>query len=178
MFAALAWSLHAADAELRRALVPTSRYTPSELREGLCAALLARSSARRRRVVLEVTLIAGVNDELQHAHQLADFIAPIERACFDPRRKSGRTGVLINLIPYNPTYNRLAEGETVESRNDMSTLGIPHYSFFERPSWERIDAFQDALRARGVWVSVRASRGDADASACGQLATNRKLAAT
>ena len=36
---ALAWSLHAAGKELRRALVPTARFSPEELRDGLCAAL-------------------------------------------------------------------------------------------------------------------------------------------
>ena len=55
----------------------------------------------------------------------------------------------------------------------FSAGGIPHFSFFKRPSWHRIDAFQDRLRAQGVWVSVRASRGDDDAAACGQLATNK-----
>jgi adenine C2-methylase RlmN of 23S rRNA A2503 and tRNA A37 len=154
-------------------------------------------------VVLEVALIAGVNDEPKHAEQIADFIAPIKEACFDPRRKSGRTGVLVNLIPYNPTYNQptdedvkpphgsdandptrrgssaVGQSEGVSSATfGMPPLanGIPHFSLFQRPSWDRIDAFQDTLRSRGVWVSVRASRGDADASACGQLATNRAVA--
>jgi 23S rRNA (adenine2503-C2)-methyltransferase len=172
---ALAWSLHAVDEELRRGLVPTARHSPTALRDGLCAALRARPDPRRRRVVLEVALIAGVNDETRHAEQIADFIAPIEQACFDPRRQSGRSGVLVNLIPYNPTYNQ-PEGADAAPPDDRLANGIPHFSLFERPSWSRIDAFQDTLRARGVWVSVRASRGDGDASACGQLATNKAVA--
>ena len=37
-----------------------------------------------------------------------------------------------------------------------------------------VDAFQAALRAAGVWTSVRAARGDEESSACGQLATKHR----
>ena len=59
--AALAWSLHAVDESLRKRLVPTARFSPTELRDGLCAALLARPDPRRRRLVVEYVLINGVN---------------------------------------------------------------------------------------------------------------------
>ena len=48
----LAWSLHAADSGLRRQLVPSSRHSAEELREGLCTALLARP-VKRRRIMIE-----------------------------------------------------------------------------------------------------------------------------
>ena len=45
----------------------------------------------------------GVNDSPGDAEQLASFLRPIEFACADATRPrpSGRTGVLVNLIPYN-----------------------------------------------------------------------------
>ena len=38
-----------------------------------------------------------------------------------------------------------------------------------------VDAFQRTLRNQGCWASVRAARGDDEASACGQLATTARL---
>ena len=97
----VAWSLHSADARLRQLLVPTARYPPAALRDGLCATLRKRPP-RRRRVLVEYVLIKGVNDGEADAAQLAEFLAPLHVACHDPTRKSKRTGVLVNLIPYNP----------------------------------------------------------------------------
>jgi len=143
---AIAWSLHAADATLRKELVPTARDDPAALRDGLCATL-ARLPPRRRKVMVEYVLLGGVNTRMCDADDLAAFLRPIEAACADPSRASKRTGVLVNLIPFNPT-----PGDR-----------------FERPGWEAIDAFQARLRAQGIWVSVRATRGADDGSACGQL---------
>lgn len=150
---ALAWSLHAADASLRRRLVPTAVDEPEALREGLCAALAALPP-RRRRLVVEYVLLGGVNDGLAEADELAAFLRPVEAACFDPGRASRRTGVLVNLIPYNDGGGGAAARLAAR---------------YERPTWAAIDAFQARLRQRGVWVSVRAQRGADDSSACGQL---------
>ena len=54
----LAVSLHAADAELRRELVPVPPATPLEI----VAAARAHSSRTGRRVTFEYVLLAGVND--------------------------------------------------------------------------------------------------------------------
>jgi 23S rRNA (adenine2503-C2)-methyltransferase len=54
----------------------------------------------------------------------------------------------VNLIPWNPT------------------LGLP----FERPSEERILAFQNQVRRPDLPVYIRTPRGDDAAAACGQLA--------
>jgi len=148
---ALAWSLHAADSELRRALVPTARHSAEELRDGLCEALRARPP-RRRRVMIEYACIAGVNLDADAADKLAAFLRPVEAACFDPARKSRRTGVLVNLIPFNP--------------HDKA----PRH--FRRPSRDEVGAFQARLRTHGIWASVRPARGDDSDAACGQLATS------
>jgi 23S rRNA (adenine2503-C2)-methyltransferase len=54
----------------------------------------------------------------------------------------------VNLIPWNPHPA----------------------SPFRRPPDERVRAFQEALRASGLAVYVRRSRGDDIDAACGQLA--------
>ena len=155
---AIAFSLHAADDALRRRLVPTARYSLAELRDGLLRALAARPT-KRRRVVVECVLIRDVNDGVDDAEAIADFLKPLEAACRGansnadgPRR---RTGVLVNLIPFNAVAS----------------------SDFEAPTPQAVAAFQQRLRDRGSWASTRTPRGDDDAAACGQLATRRVAAA-
>lgn len=77
-----AWSLHAADDGLRRRLVPTARYSTGELRR----AFLELGAS----LFVEVTLIEGVNDELRHAEELAEFLQPFSAP------------VRVNLLPMNP----------------------------------------------------------------------------
>jgi 23S rRNA (adenine2503-C2)-methyltransferase len=60
--------------------------------------------------------------------------------------------IALDLIPYN----------------DISVEG------FRRPSREAINDFQQLLRAEGFFCSVRVTRGDAESSACGMLATSRR----
>ena len=63
----LAWSLHAADAELRKRLVPTAGFEPEVLRDGLAEAVEAHrcESSKDRAVMAAVALLAGV----AHAHE-------------------------------------------------------------------------------------------------------------
>ena len=176
----LAWSLHACEPSLRRLLVPTAIAPPEALRDGLIAALRARGDWRSRRVMIEVVLIAGVNDGDDDADALTEFVRPIERACYAAERRSARTGVLVNLIPYNGGPNLADPGEqsiAVPAEKAATTRPVPRrlprYETFRRPSRVTVDAFQQRLRAAGVWTSVRATRGEEDASACGQLAVQR-----
>ncbi len=81
----LAVSLHATTDELRTRLMPVNRRWP--LAEVLGAAK-AYGAASGRRVTLEYTLIAGVNDREEDAERLARFAREL------PSK--------INLIPYNP----------------------------------------------------------------------------
>jgi len=81
----LALSLHATTDELRDRLVPVNRRWP--LRE-LMAAAREYGERSGRRVTLEYTLLAGVNDRPEDAARLADMARAL------PSK--------INLIPYNP----------------------------------------------------------------------------
>jgi len=81
----LAISLHATTDELRDRLVPVNRRWP--LRE-LMAAAREYGARAGRRVTLEYTLLAGVNDRPEDAERLAAMARAL------PSK--------INLIPYNP----------------------------------------------------------------------------
>jgi 23S rRNA (adenine2503-C2)-methyltransferase len=81
----LAVSLHAPTDELRTRLVPVNRAI------GLDAILAAAEryfNATHRRLTFEYVLLGGVNDQPEHARQLARLL-------------SGKTA-LLNVIPYNP----------------------------------------------------------------------------
>jgi 23S rRNA (adenine2503-C2)-methyltransferase len=81
----LAVSLHAPTDELRTRIVPVNKSI------GLAEVLAAADryfDVSGRRLTFEYVLLAGINDQPQHAHQLVDLLA-------------GRTA-LLNVIPYNP----------------------------------------------------------------------------
>ena len=145
----LAWSVHASREEVRRALVPTTRYSMVELREGLIQALNKRSR-RMRATMLEVTLLDGINDSVEDAIHLAEFC----QSLFD--RVPG-IKLVINLIPWN----------------DISASFGPAAQY-RTPTPERVAAFQKALVDRNILCYIRTTRGDDESAACGQLATNNK----
>jgi len=138
--AMLAWSVHAAADEKRKVLVPTTTHKMTDLREAFRAALRTRSRAAKV-LMVEVTMLDGVNDGLEDAAELADFLRPLI--------VEDRVKVCVNLIPYNDSGHPL----------------------FARSPAASIDAFQQELRRRGVFTYVRVTHGDEDLSACGQLAT-------
>ena len=84
---ALAVSLHAPTDELRNRLVPINRKYP--IRELLDACRrYTRDGARHHRVTFEYVLLAGINDQPEHARQLIALLQDIP--------------CKINLIPFNP----------------------------------------------------------------------------
>jgi 23S rRNA (adenine2503-C2)-methyltransferase len=108
----LAVSLHAADDELRRQLVPVAaRYPLEELR----AAVRAYAEKTRRRVTIEYALIDGVNDSLVQARGLAGLLAGL--LCH------------VNLIPLNPTPGsplQPSPRQQVDAfRQELQWAGIP-----------------------------------------------------
>jgi len=82
----LALSLHAADDALRSRLMPVNeRYPLAEV----LAECERHFRLRRRKVFVEYVMLAGVNDRVEQARQLAELL---DRRAFK-----------VNLIPYNPT---------------------------------------------------------------------------
>ncbi len=88
---ALAVSLHAPNDELRDNLVPLNRKYP--LAELLDACNRYLEHAPRDFITFEYCMLDGVNDQPEHAQQLADLV-----------RRHGGHGVSckLNLIPFNP----------------------------------------------------------------------------
>ena len=85
--ASIAISLHAPNDELRNQLVPINqKYPISELLEAVQGYLGSLSD--KRKATIEYTLIEGVNDQLELAHQLVELLKDLP--------------CKINLIPFNP----------------------------------------------------------------------------
>ncbi len=82
----LALSLHAADPTRRSTIMPVNdRYPLADV----VAECVRYHALRRRKVFVEYVMLAGVNDRVEQARELADLL--------DPRVFK------VNLIPYNPT---------------------------------------------------------------------------
>lgn len=80
----LAVSLHAPDEPTRRSIIPTAH---AHSIEAIVAALRTWQRATRRRVSIEYTMLAGVNDSLAQADALADLLHGLRAH--------------VNLIPFN-----------------------------------------------------------------------------
>ena len=107
----LAVSLHAANDEERRALLPVARtWDLAALREALREA--------RDTVLLQWTLIAGVNDSDRHADELLAFCDGLD--------------VRVNLIPLNPgpedTLRAPSMSASGRFRSDSATRGSARWS--------------------------------------------------
>ncbi|HZJ29741.1 MAG TPA: 23S rRNA (adenine(2503)-C(2))-methyltransferase RlmN [Solirubrobacterales bacterium] len=152
----LALSLHAPEDALRSELMPVNdRYPLAEV----LAACREWRRVRRRKVFIEYLMLDGVNDRVEQATQLAELLAPGGRGAGGGAggvRGGGVRGravarrsddFKVNLIPYNPTGER-----------------------YGGSSRAAIDAFREALLARGVPATVRLTRGRDIDAACGQLA--------
>jgi 23S rRNA (adenine2503-C2)-methyltransferase len=129
---ALAVSLHAPNDALRDELVPVNRKYP--IRELLAACQRYLTKAPRDFVTFEYVMLAGVNDSVAQARELAALVREVP--------------CKINLIPFNPFP------------------GID----YRRSAPEAIARFRDVLMQAGLVATVRKTRGDDIAAACGQLA--------
>jgi len=136
----LAVSLHAPNDELREQLVPLNRKYPIAELMAACARYL-RANRRRESITFEYTLMKGVNDQPEHARQLARLMRQFDNAV--QARDSGK----VNLIPFNPFPG----------------------TRYERPDESAIRAFQKILLDSQVLTMVRRTRGDDIDAACGQL---------
>jgi 23S rRNA (adenine2503-C2)-methyltransferase len=139
---ALAVSLHAPDDALRSELVPLNRkYGIAELLAA-CRRYLAR--APRDFITLEYCMLDGVNDSIAHAEGLLALLGPQGAQA----RPDAGLAAKVNLIPFNPFEQ----------------------SGLKRSPPERVAAFAEVLQAGGLVTTVRRTRGDDIAAACGQLA--------
>ena len=108
----LAVSLHAPNDELRNELVPINKKYPiSELLKA-CQHYMG-SLPDRRKLTVEYTMINKVNDEIEHAEQLAKLLKD--------------TPCKINLIPFNPFpqsgYERPSNNRVYKFRDYLHNQG-------------------------------------------------------
>ena len=81
----LAISLHASNQKLRESLIPTARSYPLDQLLEDCRCYLDMSG---RRISFEYILLGNINDDLNHAEELASLVGGFQSH--------------VNLIPYNP----------------------------------------------------------------------------
>ncbi len=109
----LAVSLHAPNDELRDQLVPINRRYPIKELVAACNRYLAALNDKRV-VTVEYTMLAGVNDQPEHARQLVKLLRKL------PSK--------LNLIPFNPFpgsgYERPAEDAIQAFKQIMLNAGI------------------------------------------------------
>jgi 23S rRNA (adenine2503-C2)-methyltransferase len=115
----LAWSLHSPDDAIRKKLVPSTKHTTIELRDGLLRALETRTALRTRTIMIALTLIDGINDSIEDARKLAEFIKPMNEIA--PK-------IAIDLIPYNdisvPEFRRPSREKINEYQSYLRDNGI------------------------------------------------------
>lgn len=136
----LAVSLHAPNDALRETLVPLNKKYPIAELMASCARYL-RGNKKRDSVTFEYTLMKGINDQPEHARQLAKLMRQFDNAV--QAKDSGK----VNLIPFNPFPG----------------------TRYERSDEDQIRAFQKILLDSQVLTMVRRTRGDDIDAACGQL---------
>jgi 23S rRNA (adenine2503-C2)-methyltransferase len=136
----LAVSLHAPTDDLRETLVPLNKKYPIAELMASCVRYL-RSSHKRDSVTFEYTMMKGINDQPEHARQLAKLMRQFDNAV--QAKDSGK----VNLIPFNPFPG----------------------TRYERSEEAHIRAFQKILLDAQVLTMVRRTRGDDIDAACGQL---------
>ena len=133
----LALSLHAPDDELRRTLMPVDARFPIAEVIAACERFYAK---RRRKVLVEYLMLAGVNDRPEQARALVRLLDPGH--------------FKLNLIPFNETGAGRGEGRGA----------------FRGSTRPVIYSFRQALAKAGLEATVRVARGREIDAACGQLA--------
>ncbi len=140
----LAVSLHAPDDITRDRIVPMNRRYPIA---ELIASLKAYPLPRRRRITIEYTLIAGENDETEHALALARLLSGLR--------------VKVNLIPMNPVEGSglSASGGDVVARFREALADAGLSCFVRTRRGDDVSAACGQLAMQGADVPAERLRG-------------------
>ncbi|QBY44348.1 bifunctional tRNA (adenosine(37)-C2)-methyltransferase TrmG/ribosomal RNA large subunit methyltransferase RlmN [Arsenophonus nasoniae] len=111
---ALAISLHAPTDEIRDEIVPINKKYNIETFLASVRRYLTKSNANQGRVTVEYVMLNGVNDSIEHAHQLAECLK--------------HTPSKINLIPWNP-FPGAPYSRSSNSRIDRFAKVLMKYGF-------------------------------------------------
>lgn len=144
----LALSLNAPNDEVRNQIMPVNkRWKIAELQK----VLVEWPRFGGNKFCIEYVLIPGVNDQREHATQIAEFLRPLktlvrEGASGDAAADTRERAVL-NIIPYNPRRN----------------------SPWRAPTEDEVNTFIGWLIDERVFVKRRRTKGRDMMGACGQL---------
>ncbi|CAM9237946.1 unnamed protein product, partial [Pylaiella littoralis] len=105
--------------------------------ETIAGVIMVGGKGAGRRALIEYVMLAGVNDTEECGRELGELL-------------KGRN-VLVNLIPYNPTY-------------------APGSEEFQEPTEEALQKFRAIVHEHGLLVTIRRHHGRDIDGACGQLA--------
>lgn len=94
----LAVSLNAPNDDIRSQIMPINRIEPMAMLREAIAAYPVRAGGH---VLIEYVLISGINDEIEHARQLAEYLRGLHTC--------------VNLIPYNPREDSPYEAPNEET---------------------------------------------------------------
>ena len=162
----LAWSIHSTKDDIRKLLVPTTKYTMEELATGFVNAIRKHrpiTSRKGRTVMFEFVLIDGINDSIDDAHHLMTFVQDMIKDCDD-----GHLYPLLNLIPYND----ISSSTTTTTG---SGIGKNALLLFRKPNIEKVLQFRNYITQNSkLKCFVRITRGEEENAACGQLITTSK----
>ncbi|KGQ43748.1 ribosomal RNA large subunit methyltransferase N [Gallibacterium anatis] len=111
---ALAISLHAPNDELRNEIVPLNKKYNIEMLMDSVNRYLKISNANHGKVTIEYVMLDHVNDEVEHAHQLAKVLK--------------NTPCKINLIPWNP-FPEAPYNKSSNTRIDRFQKTLMEYGF-------------------------------------------------
>jgi len=134
----LSISLHAPDDETRSAIMPINNKWNVDALLDACRAYFVHTG---RRISFEYTLIAGKNDSVENAQQLARVLNAKLRS------RTETMPIHVNLIPVN----------------EVSETGFRH------SSKQAIAAFAKVLESKGIRATVRRRLGSDINASCGQL---------
>ena len=159
---ALAVSLHAPNDALRDVLVPINQKYP--LAELFAAIKDYLQAAPRDFVTFEYVMLSGVNDTVQHAHELVALVADI--SC------------KLNLIPWNPfpqaDYQRSSNNAIHRFREVLQNAGL--IVTIRKTRGDDIDAACGQLAGQVVDKSNRAGVGKVGGSVDGDKKVTTKIA--
>ena len=134
----LSISLHAANDEIRSSIMPINKKWNTSALLASCKKYFA---ATGRRISFEYTLIAGKNDSVSDALELADLLNR------NLRSRTETMPIHVNLIPVNPVEE----------------------SGFATSGKKAVEAFASVLEKKGIRATVRRTLGADINASCGQL---------
>ncbi|MCP1623043.1 23S rRNA (adenine(2503)-C(2))-methyltransferase RlmN [Pseudomonas nitroreducens] len=161
----LALSLHAPNDELRNKLVPINKKYPLEMLLDSCYRYITRLG-KERVLTIEYTLLAGVNDQPEHAEQLIallkDFPCKINLIPFNPFPHSGYE---------RPSNNAIRRFQDMLHKSGFNvTVRTTRGDDIDAACGQLVGQVMDRTRRSERYIAVRQLAADADQAA---PATNR-----